>query len=281
MTGTEISREISALREVTTILSRKWTPIVLYAIDQRSQRSYTEINNSIDGISDKMLSSSLDTLRDLDLITKSQQDGRGVIYHTTPDGETFCNVLDAAIGWQLQQTQEETRVLVVEDDPMAADILVEYLEDSYHVTHSPSGHDAVESLSSATDIVVLDRQLDGITGSEVASRIKSEADPCLILVVSAVRPGEQLADLPVDDYVQKPVEEDELIRRLEALQTRLHLGALEREYLAVESRRQDLRAEHGQQAASMEAHSDLIDQSNRIDLPEERKETLDGLIYQS
>lgn len=281
MTDSEFGRRIDALERLTDIFSRKWTPVVLYTIDRHSRCAYTEIGSSVDGISDKMLSSSLNHLQDLGLLARSRQEGRGVIYRTTPDGETLCHVFDAAIGWQLRRTREETRVLVVEDEPMAADVLVQYLQDSYQVTHAPSGRDAVESLSSATDIVVLDRRLDELTGDEVATRIRSEVESCLILVVSAVRPGEELADLPVDDYVQKPVEEDELVRRLETLRTRLGLGTSEREYLAVESRRRVLQAEHGRQAASMDAYDELTERANRIDLPEERKETLERLLYRS
>lgn len=279
MTDTELEQSVGALKSVTDIFSRKWTPVVLYMICQRLDCSYTEINALIDGISDKMLSSSLDNLQDLGLVTKSEDDGQSVTYHATADGEAFCSVLEVAIGWQLRRTEEETCVLVVEDEPMAADVLVQYLQDSYHVTHSPSGCDALKSLSPATDIVVLDRRLDDLTGREVASRVKSEADSCLVLVVSAVRPGEQLADLPVDDYVQKPVKKEALVRRLKALQARLRLAASEREYLAVESRRRALEAEHGRQATSMAAYDELIEKASQIDLSEERKEALKELVY--
>lgn len=278
MSDTELERSVGALKSVTDIFSRKWTPVVLYTVRQQLDCSYAEINALIDGISDKMLSSSLDNLQDLGLVTKSEDDGQGVTYHATADGEAFCSVLEVAIGWQLRRTEEETCVLVVEDEPMAADILVQYLQDSYQVTHSPSGRDALESLSPATDIVVLDRRLDELTGSEVASRIRSEADSCLVLVVSAVRPGEQLADLPVDDYVQKPVREDAMVRRLKALEARLRLEASEREYLAVESRRRALEAERGRQATSMAAYDELIEKASQIDLSEERKEALKELL---
>ena len=279
MTDPKLKREVSALKSVTDIFSRKWTPVVLYTVCQRSNCSYTEINTLIDGISDKMLSSSLDNLQGLGLVAKSEDDGQGVTYHATADGETFCSVLSVAAEWQLRRTDEETFVLVVEDEPMAADILVQYLQDSYRVTHSPSGRDALESLSPATDIVVLDRRLDEFTGSEIASRIKSEADSCLVLVVSAVRPGKQLADLPVDDYIQKPVKKDTLVRRIKSLETRLRLEASEREYLAVESRRRALEAEHGHRATSMAAYDELVEKASQIDLSEERKEALKELLY--
>src|SRR3954471_17572917 len=113
------------------------------------------------------------------------------------------------------------RVLVVEDEEDIAFPLVRTLErEGYDVSWVDSGQKALDTLSSAPEVVILDLGLPDIDGLEVCRRAGAAGFEGAIMIVTA-RPGELDRvvglDYGADDYLAKPFGLAELQARVRAL----------------------------------------------------------------
>ena len=113
-------------------------------------------------------------------------------------------------------TLHRATVLVVDDEPEMVRLIQDFLNDEYEVITSTSGTDALEMLDSSVELVVLDRRMPGLSGDEVADRIRRGEYSPRIVFLSAIERTE-LATPPHDDYLQKPISRDELIAAIEAV----------------------------------------------------------------
>jgi len=109
------------------------------------------------------------------------------------------------------------RVLVVDDDPMLADLLTEWVREKWDCETATGGDDALATLDDSFDIVLLDRQMPDLAGEEVLSTIRDRGLGVRVLMVSAVEPDFDLLDLPVDDYLRKPVDRPAIQAKIEGL----------------------------------------------------------------
>lgn len=117
------------------------------------------------------------------------------------------------------------RVLIVEDEPYLADAIRAGLRlEAIAADIAGDGDTALELLSiNAYDIVVLDRDIPGPSGDEVAKRIVASGGGMPILMLTAAdRLDDKVTgfELGADDYLTKPFELRELVLRLRALDRR-------------------------------------------------------------
>src|SRR3978361_269836 len=117
------------------------------------------------------------------------------------------------------------RVLIVEDEPYMAEAIRDGLRlEAIAGDIAGDGDTALELLSlNAYDIAVLDRDVPGPDGDEIAKRIVASGSGMPILMLTA---ADRLDDkstgfeLGADDYLTKPFELRELVLRLRALDRR-------------------------------------------------------------
>jgi two-component system, OmpR family, KDP operon response regulator KdpE len=112
------------------------------------------------------------------------------------------------------------RVLVVDDEPPIRKLLRLGLNaHGYEVLEASNGKTALELLSQAPDLIILDLGLPDIEGHELLRTIRSRNDSVPIVVLSS-RGDEagkvQALDFGADDYVTKPFGMDELLARMRA-----------------------------------------------------------------
>jgi two-component system phosphate regulon response regulator OmpR len=134
------------------------------------------------------------------------------------------------------------RILVVEDDPRLADMLLEYLgQAGFHVTVAPSGRTALEHASADEyDAIVLDLMLPDLDGLDVCRQLRTTSDTPILMLTGRGDALDRIVGLEIgaDDYVPKPFEPRELLARLRAILRRrasgkpvaerpLHFGRLE------------------------------------------------------
>ncbi|MBC7303538.1 MAG: response regulator transcription factor [Nocardia sp.] len=117
------------------------------------------------------------------------------------------------------------RVLIVEDEPYLAQAIRDGLRlDAIAADIAGDGDTALELLSINTyDIAVLDRDIPGPSGDEVAERIVASGSGLPILMLTAADRLDDKATgfgLGADDYLTKPFELRELVLRLRALDRR-------------------------------------------------------------
>jgi two-component system alkaline phosphatase synthesis response regulator PhoP len=116
------------------------------------------------------------------------------------------------------------RVLVVEDDPDIAQLVVRYLDRGGFTTElTASGRDAIAAISQRPpDLLVLDLMLPHVDGLEVCRVVranKSTASLPIIMLTARAEESERILGLEVgaDDYVAKPFSPNELVARVRAL----------------------------------------------------------------
>src|SRR3954451_17873209 len=117
------------------------------------------------------------------------------------------------------------RVLLVEDEPYMADAIRDGLRlEAIAADIANDGDTALELLSvNAYDIYVLDRDIPGLSGDEIAKRIVASGSGMPILMLTAADRLDYKApvfELDSDDSLTKPFELQELVLRLRALDRR-------------------------------------------------------------
>jgi two-component system phosphate regulon response regulator PhoB len=117
-----------------------------------------------------------------------------------------------------------TRILIVEDERDIADVTAYNLRKSgYDVALASNGRAALEAIAQKTpDLVILDVMLPELSGTEVASRIRSNPTTAALPIIMVTAKGEevdQLVGLTVgaDDYIAKPFSIKILQARIEAV----------------------------------------------------------------
>jgi DNA-binding response OmpR family regulator len=114
------------------------------------------------------------------------------------------------------------RVLVVEDEPMLADAIAEWLREETHaVDLAHDGEAALERIAvNDYDVVVLDRNLPRLHGDEVCREmVKSACDARVLMLTAAAQLDDRVTGLSLgaDDYLPKPFAFPELAARVLAL----------------------------------------------------------------
>ena len=117
------------------------------------------------------------------------------------------------------------RVLIVEDEPYLAEAIRDGLRlAAIAADIAGDGHAALELLDlNAYDIAVLDRDIPGPSGDDIAKRIVASGSGLPILMLTAADRIDDKAsgfELGADDYLTKPFELRELVLRLRALNRR-------------------------------------------------------------
>src|SRR4051794_40727078 len=117
------------------------------------------------------------------------------------------------------------RVLLVEDEPYMAEAIRDGLRlEAIAADIAADGDSALELLGlNPYDIAVLDRDIPGPSGDEIAERIVSSGSGMPILMLTAADRLDDKASgfgLGADDYLTKPFELRELVLRLRALDRR-------------------------------------------------------------
>src|SRR3954453_15927621 len=117
------------------------------------------------------------------------------------------------------------RVLIVEDEPYMAEAIRDGLRlEAIAADIAADGDSALDLLSmNAYDIAVLDRDIPGPSGDEIADRIVASGTGMPILMLTAADRLDDKAsgfELGADDYLTNPFELRELVLRLRALDRR-------------------------------------------------------------
>ena len=117
------------------------------------------------------------------------------------------------------------KILIVEDDPLAASYLTQGLVESGHqVDHVGDGDTALRQASEGQyDALILDRMLPGRDGTEVVAALRRTGHDVPILMLTALGDVTDRIDglrAGADDYLPKPFSFAELLARIETITRR-------------------------------------------------------------
>lgn len=121
------------------------------------------------------------------------------------------------------------KILIVEDEPALADVLVDNLEvEGYQVEVAADGAAGRTAWQSGADLVVLDVMLPHISGYELCKEMRSKGDSTPVLFLSAKgQPEDRVRGLAAggDDYLPKPFHLPEFLLRVENMLRRRDWGS--------------------------------------------------------
>jgi two-component system OmpR family response regulator len=143
------------------------------------------------------------------------------------------------------------RILVVEDDEVAAEYVKKGLSEAGHVVDLATDGDTALEMANAADYdaLILDRMLPKKDGLAVLSDLREAGDATPVLILSALGETDHRVEglrAGGDDYLAKPYSFTELLARVEAIGrrsdptaavTKLKVGDLEMDLLARTVRR--------------------------------------------
>jgi two-component system response regulator BaeR len=117
---------------------------------------------------------------------------------------------------------EQTRILIVEDEPKIAALLADYLHahGGFQCSSVQRGDLALDRFrAERPDLVLLDLMLPGLDGIEVCKRLRAESEVPIIMVTARVEEIDRLLglELGADDYVCKPFSPREVVARVKAV----------------------------------------------------------------
>lgn len=113
------------------------------------------------------------------------------------------------------------RILLVEDDELLAKALSAYLrKEGYEVDRAADGSGALEAFARRRpDLILLDWMLPGLSGLEVAHRVREASSTPIIMLTARVQEDDRVTGLEMgaDDYLTKPFGMRELLARVRAV----------------------------------------------------------------
>ena len=120
----------------------------------------------------------------------------------------------------LGRTEMSQRILVIEDDQSIAEMIGILLRtEGFDVSYCADGNQALNAFQVVTpDLVLLDLMLPGRDGVEVCRAIRSSSGVPIVMLTARSDTSDVVTGLEAgaDDYIVKPIKNEELIARIRA-----------------------------------------------------------------
>lgn len=158
------------------------------------------------------------------------------------------------------------KVVIVEDEPDLANLFAVWLGKSHIVEVANDCGSAYQLFDDSVDVALLDRQLPDGTGDEILTSIRDQNLDCRVAMVTGVEPSLDIVEMGFDEYLCKPVSEDELIDTVDRLvaQTEYRDGiteffALTTKKALLESHYSAIELANSEEFGALEAQIDELD----------------------
>jgi len=269
-----------SLLDSVSILSKKWHPAVVRCLSGEAGLGFSELERRLGGISAKVLTDALTELQGYEIIDRREitQSPLRVNYALTDRGQELDRVIESLADWgeaHLAEPETEQVVLVADDNERVNTMHTAWLEADYTVWTASDGEEALRTLDTDVGVVVLDRRMPGLSGSEVLEWIRSQRYDIRVVVVTSEDVDLDLLDMAFDKYLTKPVRQDELRAVVADLFERQTYSTQLQEYLGLRSKLGLLRAEYPDEA--LETHDLYHRLRSRLDELEPTDETFDEI----
>ena len=130
-----------------------------------------------------------------------------------------------------------THILVVDDDPQICDLLQDYLQQYGFIVSTAHNGDAMQDVldKHMIQLVILDLMLPGDDGLTLCKKIREQSDVIIIMLSAIHEESDRIVGLEIgaDDYLPKPFSPRELLARIKA-QLRRSSGQLNKTTSALE-----------------------------------------------
>lgn len=139
---------------------------------------------------------------------------------------------------------KDVSVLIVEDQKELLEIYEGYLRDEFDVQTTDSGAEALD-LVNEYDVLLLDRRMPEMDGDQVLETLRQRGDDVPVAMVTAVEPDVEIAEMPFDEYLTKPVDRTALVDTVKVLANRRRFEETSREFFRLAAKRASLDGDGG------------------------------------
>ena len=112
-------------------------------------------------------------------------------------------------------------ILIVEDEPKIAQLMIDYLQAAnYRTHHLARGDEAIAFIQQPPpDLILLDLMLPGLDGLSVCRELRRFSDLPVIMVTAKIEEIDRLLGLEIgaDDYICKPFSPREVVARVKTI----------------------------------------------------------------
>ena len=199
-----------AVSHVVNLLSGKWTVKVFFKLGKQA-KTFTNISKEIDGISNKMLSKTLNNLKDEEVVTEAKSVNG---YILTEKGVKLRKNLEGLTEWREDYSGSSKKVLIVENDSDQAELYSKWLKEFETVKVEPE--EVIDKSESNTLAVIMDRYLEKQESDRFVKYI-SEAD-IPVVICSGVEPRIEDTNLPFYNYLIKPLNREILEKTVKQIE---------------------------------------------------------------
>jgi len=156
------------------------------------------------------------------------------------------------------------QILVVEDEPDLAELYAIYLSDVYEVQTATNGETALELVDDGIDVVLLDRRMPDMTGDEVLDEIRTRGINSQVAMITAVEPDTDILEMPFDDYLVKPVTQEDLHGLVEVLLRRADYDDRSQEFFRLASKKAALESAPDVSVGEVDEYKELTQRMEEI-----------------
>ena len=223
--------------EALNLLSQKWHPVVITTLSRGEPIGFNELLDAISGISGKVLSETLESLRESGLVNRKEisESPLRVEYNLTSAGHDLEPIFEALGEWGETHLEHAIpQVLLAAGDRRITEMYRQWLSDYYAVSRAHDGETLHATLTDSIDLVLLDDRIPGIDTRTFVGRHWPEVRTILLV---DDRPRFDVLDVQCDDILRKPIVRDTV---LEAVDKQLSFddeSAEHRELSSLEARR--------------------------------------------
>lgn len=119
------------------------------------------------------------------------------------------------------------KILFLEDDPVIGDIVVDFLSESYVISHCFNSKEALKSADvNKYDLYIFDINVPGISGLELLKTLREFNDTTPAIFITAYQDVQYLREgfsIGANDFIRKPFELEELQARIENIKRQYNI----------------------------------------------------------
>ncbi|SIS08511.1 winged helix-turn-helix transcriptional regulator [Natronorubrum thiooxidans] len=265
MTAASGVRDETALA-VLALLSRKWHPRIVMALLDDGPLGFNELHDSLDGISGKVLSQNVESLREHGLISRIvvNESPLRVEYDITDAGAELEPVFETLAGWgDHHLNASKPKIVIADRDSRLTELYQQWLDSEAIVYGVHDERTLREALDHTIDVVVYDRQFAAEGPARVDELARHANNACRTVLLTADRPGLDLVDVRCDTIVRKPVSKPTFLETVNTQLERVGQPPTERTYHALLEKRTALEAAYT--AAALEQSEQYHILCDRLD----------------
>jgi len=115
--------------------------------------------------------------------------------------------------------EAKRRVLIVDDERSILAVLrIKLKVSGYDILTASNGEEAIDLVKSARpDLMLLDVIMPGMDGFEVLEKLRAFSELPVIVISARSENGEKALSLGANDFLAKPLDVDEMVRKIRGL----------------------------------------------------------------